>query len=207
MHQDEKHPIVAGVAALAVVAVVIGAVAGIAMLVGTQAAGLGGAASSAKSADAHASLYAPAPSPTKGPIGPEISLLPSIAATASGRIGGSTESHEPSRTAAPTHAEPTPVKKAQPKQDARITLQSDSPDARPMQMVGLSGIYPDGEGAILRLERNDGSGWKEFGIPDVTVTGEQFATKIQTGRTGMHKFRMRDIDSGKTSNVVTITIH
>lgn len=206
MHQDEQHPIVAGLAALVVVAIVIGVVGGIAMLVGTRAAGLGGS-DSGKSASAGASLYAPNPSPTKVAAASSIKLLPTISATGTATIsnGDTTESATPTTAPTPTST-PTPVKSQQPAPDKRITLQADEPQARPMQMVGISGIYPGGEGAILRLERNEGSGWKTFGIPDVDVIGEQFSTKIQTGHTGQQQFRMRDVDSGKVSNVVTVTI-
>lgn len=206
MQQDEQHPIAAGLAALVVVAMVIGVVGGIAMLVGTRAAGLGGHDSSSKSAQAHASLYAPSPSPTERAATSSISLLPTVSATGSAKVGGSGESEE-SASAAPTaaHKSAAPATK-EPEPAKKITLQAAAPSARPMEMVDLSGIYPGGEGAILRLERNDGSGWKEFGIPDVTVVGEQFSTKIQTGRTGAHRFRMRDVDSHAVSNVVTINI-
>lgn len=206
MQQDEQHPIVAGLAALVVVAIVIGVVGGIAMLVGTRAAGLGGHDSSSKSAEAHASLYAPSPSPTEREATSSISLLPTVSATGSARVGGSGESGEAATTSPTTAATPSAPAEKESKPDKKITLQAAAPSARPMEMVDLSGIYPGGEGAILRLERNDGSGWKDFGIPDVNVVGEQFSTKIQTGRTGTHRFRMRDVDSHAVSNVVTVNI-
>ncbi|MFE7225370.1 hypothetical protein ACFU7D_11330 [Nocardioides sp. NPDC057577] len=193
MKQGGQHPIAAGVTALVAVAVGVGLIIGIGMFVGANIMGLGGDATDdqATDPDAGASLYAPSPKPTKTANGPAITL--DASPTSSPEKNAASTSPSPSRT-----VEEKPAKE--------ITLQAGIVVATPMERIDLTGIYPGGEGAILRLERNDGQGWGEFGIPDVRVTGEQFSTPIQSGRVGRHKFRMKDIDTGAYSNVVTVTI-
>jgi len=197
VRSTERHPIAAGVTALVAVAVGAGLIVGIGMFVGVNILGLGGDGAPDRQAtdpDAGASLYVPRPKPTKTATGPAITL--NASPTGSEKAGSASASTSPS---ASETAEEKPAKK-------EITLQAGAVEAEPMERVDLSGIYPGGEGAILRLERNDGQGWEEFGIPDAPVTGEQFSTVIQSGRVGKHKFRMKDIDTGTYSNVVTVTI-
>jgi hypothetical protein len=193
--QEGQHPIAAGVTALVAVAVGVGLIVGIGMFVGVNIMGLGGggaAGDQATDPDAGASLYAPSPKPTKTAAGPAITLDASPTSTVEKEEASTSSS-------ASTAAEEKPAKK-------EIVLQAGTVQAEPMERIDLSGIYPGGEGAILRLERNDGQGWEEFGIPDVPVTGEQFSTPIQSGRVGKHEFRMKDIDTGTYSNAVSVTI-
>ncbi|MEU6137679.1 hypothetical protein [Nocardioides sp. NPDC047086] len=194
MKQGGQHPIAAGVTALVAVAVGVGLIVGIGMFVGANIMGLGGGGAAddqGTDPDAGASLYAPSPKPTKTASGPAITL-------------NASPTSAPEKQAASTS--PSPSKTVEEKPAKEITLQAGIVQAKPMERIDLSGIYPRGEGAILRLERNDGQGWEEFGIPDVPVRGEQFSTPIQSGRVGKHKFRMKDIDTGTYSNVVTVTI-
>lgn len=193
MGRDEKHPILAGLLALVAVAVAVGIVVGVLTLAATHILGLGGS-SSASASDA-ASLYLPSPSPTDTPSDPLVTLQ----ATPS---QSTTPSESPSSSPS---ASKKPKKPAKPKK--KITLQSSQVSAQPMELFDLSGIYPGGEGAILRLQRKTSGGhWEDFGIPDVAVSGGEFSTQVQTGRTGKQMFRMKDIDSGAVSNVVTVTI-
>lgn len=192
-----QHPIAAGVTALVAVAVGVGLIVGIGMFVGVNIMGLGGrgaAGDQATDPDAGASLYVPPPKPTKTATGPAITLNASPTSTPEKKTGSASASSSPSASVAAK-----PMKK-------KITLQAGTVSAKPMERIDLSGIYPGGEGAILRLERNDGQGWEDFGIPDVPVTGEQFSTVIQSGRVGRHEFRMKDIDTGTYSNLVSVTI-
>lgn len=195
MKQGGQHPIAAGVTALVAVAVGVGLIIGIAMFVGANILGLrgGGSADQATDPDAGASLYAPSPKPTKTASGPAITLDASPTSAPEKQAGTASTSPSPSKTVVEKPAK-------------EITLQAGTVAAEPMERIDLTGIYPGGEGAILRLERNDGQAWEDFGIPDVPVTGEQFSTPIQSGRVGKHKFRMKDIDTGAYSNVVTVTI-
>lgn len=197
MKQGQQHPIAAGVTALVAVAVGVGLIIGIGMFLGANLMGLGGgdaAGGQATDPDAGASLYAPSPKPTRTASGPAITLRASPTSA-------------PEKKAATTSTSPSPSKSPDEKSAKKeITLQAGTVQAKPMERIDISGIYPGGEGAILRLERNDGQGWEEFGIPDVPVTGEQFSTVIQSGRTGKHEFRMKDVDTGAFSNVVSVTI-
>lgn len=187
MDQDEKHPILSGLVALVAVAAAVGLVLGVVVLAATHVLGLGGDASAKSSAGA--SLYLPTPSATDEPSGPMVTL-----------------SGEPSETAGSDHTPTAPPSTSKAPQK-KITLQASTVSAASMQLFDLSGVYPGGEGAVLRLQRQaPGSGWEDFGIQDVAVSGGQFSTQVQTGRTGPQKFRMKDIDSGKLSNVVTVTI-
>ncbi|MFI5622350.1 hypothetical protein ACIA03_02690 [Nocardioides sp. NPDC051685] len=197
MKQAEQHPIAAGITALVAVAVGAGLIVGIGMFVGVNVMGLGGGGAAddrATDPGAGASLYAPPPKPTKTATGPAITLNASPTSTPEKQAASASISPSSSKTVAAR-----PVKK-------EITLQAGTVAAKPMERIDLSGIYPGGEGAILRLERNDGQGWEDFGIPDVPVTGEQFSTVIQSGRVGKHEFRMKDIDTGTYSNPVSVTI-
>ncbi|MEI7054901.1 hypothetical protein WBG06_03715 [Nocardioides sp. CCNWLW239] len=195
MKQGAKHPIAAGVTALAAVAVGVGLIVGLAMFVGVNIMGLGGGSSDqATDPDAGASLYAPSPKRTEAAGAPAVTLHASPTSAPEKKTGSASASPSPSKT-----VEEKPAKK-------EITLQAGIVVAKPMERIDLTGIYPGGEGAILRLERDEGQGWEEFGIPDVSVTGEQFSTAIQTGRVGKHRFRMKDVDAGTYSNVVSVTI-
>ena len=197
MKQGGQHPIAAGVTALVAVAVGVGLIVGFGMFVGVNIIGLGSgetAGDQATDPDAGASLYAPPPKPTKTASGPAITLNASPTSTPEKQGASVSTSPSPSKTVAAR-----PMKK-------EITLQAGTVAAKPMERIDLSGIYPGGEGAILRLERNDGQGWEDFGIPDVPVRGEQFSTVIQSGRVGKHEFRMKDVDTGTYSNPVTVTI-
>lgn len=188
MDKDEKHPILAGLVALVAVAVAVGLVLGVVVLAGTHVLGISGDATAKSSGDG-ASLYLPSPSATDTPSGPMVTL-----------------SGEPSETAGSPHASTSaPARSKSP--EKKITLQAGVVSAASMQLFDLTGVYPDGEGAVLRLQRKSpGSGWEDFGIQDVAVSGGQFSTQVQTGRTGIQKFRMKDIDTGTLSNVVTVKI-
>lgn len=197
MKQGGQHPIAAGVTALVAVAVGVGLIVGAGMFLGINILGLGGGSAAVDPAaepEGGASLVVPSPRPTETATGPAITLDASPTSAPKKKPGSSSTSASQTES-----AETKPPKK-------EITLQAGTVQAAPMERVSITGIYPGGEGAILRLERNQGSGWEEFGIADVSVIGEQFSTVIQSGRVGKHKFRMKDVDAGIRSNVVTVRI-
>ena len=176
----------------------------------TSAVGFGGgdgekAGAQATDPDAGATLYAPAPVPTKTATGPAITLhaSPTTAAERHEKKKPSSTSASPSKKASKSPATNAAADKPS---SGKITLQAGTVSAKPMESISLTGIYPGGEGAILRLERREDGRWEEFGISDIRVTGEQFSTTVQTGRVGKHKVRMKDIDSGTYSNKVSVTI-
>jgi hypothetical protein len=77
--------------------------------------------------------------------------------------------------------------------------------ASPNEQVDLNGIYLNGDGATLQVQRRDGSTWVDFPVT-VSVESGSFTTYVSTSRLGDLRFRMLDVETGRTSNVVTVTI-
>jgi len=180
--ERKQHPVVAGIVALLGVGLAIGLLAGGATLIGTKVMGLG-EETTATDSTARQSMYLPKPQPT------------TAAASAS----------QPTLSAAP---EPTGPVLTTPTQDTGITLTSAQTTVGQMGRIDLSGTYTTGEGAVLQVQRATGPGddsWVDFPVT-VTVSGGQFSTYVQTGRTGPNRFRVIDTDSDAVSNDVTITI-
>jgi hypothetical protein len=175
---DEKHPIVAGVTALVAVGLVIGLLFGLFTLAASHVLGIGDDNGSTAS-DAGPSLYLPTPEPTQS------SSSTADAGTAT----------QPPPSAPPTSTAPADD----------ITLQVGQSKVSAMARIDLSGVYPGGEGAVLQVQRMDDKKWEDFPVT-AAVSGGTFSTYVQTGRTGVQKFRVRDSDSGKVSNVVSVTI-
>ena len=73
------------------------------------------------------------------------------------------------------------------------------------ERINFNGVYRDGEGATLQIQRREGGTWSDFPV-SATVRGGSFSTWIQTSRTGAAEFRVFDPSLEKASNVVTVTI-
>lgn len=187
---DDEHPILAGLVALVGVALVVGLILGLVVLAGTKVLGIGGGSGTASAGDQQ-TLYVPKPKPTPTPTGPEITLAP-----------GETASTEPSGSGSSSTGEPDPSKSP----DKQISLSSSTTTAGPMEQFNLTGVYPGGEGAILQVQRFTDGSWQDFPVT-ASVSGEQFATPVQTSQAGANRFRVVDTDSGLKSNEVTVTIH
>lgn len=183
----EDHPVAAGLLALVGVGLAVGLIAGMAALVGTRMLGLGGDDAAAESTGGM-SLYLPKPKPTKSDKGPLITLAP-----------------VPSSKGEPKKDEAKSEKK-QKKQKSEISLSASQTEVAPMEQIDLTGVYPGGEGAILRVERFSNGRWEDFAQITANVSNETFATYIQTGQTGLQRFRMVDTDTGRTSNQVRVRI-
>lgn len=192
LSDEERHPIVAGLIALAAVAAALGVVAGVFALVATSVFGVGGGGGGSAQANAGggASLYLPSPKPTATRTGPLITLAPVPGQSGSATASGSDDAG-PSKSPSATTSE--------------ITLTVGKPTAASMERIDLTGVYPGGEGAVLQVQRKDGGRWTDFPVT-AGVSGEQFSTYVQTGRGGAQKWRVKDTDSGRVSNVVTVTI-
>lgn len=184
MAQSEDRPVLTGLLALVGVGLVVGLVLGGAALVATQVLGIGGD-EGAEGASSDASMYLPTPAETSGPSGPMMTLA--------------TEEGEPSESADPSEEE------SEEKPAKKITLTVGRDTVAPMERIDLAGSYPQGEGAILQVERFVGGGWTDFPVT-ASVGNEKFSTYVQTGQAGVNRFRVRDTDSGKVSNPVTVTI-
>lgn len=183
-----EHPVAYGLLALIGVAVVVGLIAGLTALAGARVAGLDGSAPSAEEGDAGgASLFLPKPKRTDGDTGPLITLAP-------GEESSGTQRSEPD------DPEATKDEKAKP-----ISLQVAQTTVSPMDNIDLTGVYPGGEGAILRVQRFENGSWQDFPVT-VSVSDQTFATYVQTGQAGPNRFRVVDTDTGKASNEVKVTI-
>ena len=184
---DERHPIVAGLLALAGVGLAVGLVLAVVVIVGTKVLGLGNGGDSSSATD-QASMYLPTPVKTSNTSGPQITLLPQPDDSPSASLS--------------SPATKTPSKKAS---DRAITLSASTTQAGPMQQFQLTGIYPLGEGAILTVQRFESGSWRDFPATG-SVSGETFQIPVQASKQGVNKFRVVDSDTGVKSNVVRVTI-
>lgn len=172
-------------AAMLGVAVVVGLCIGGAMVAVAQVGGLTDSGGKGGEAAAPATLYMPSYVPTKGSEGEGFDVpgpqdLPSL----------------------PSDFTDGPEKK--PKSHT-ITLFVAPQNVSPGERINFNGVYTDGEGARLQIQRKEGAAWTDFPV-DATVRGGSFETWIQTSRTGTTKFRVYDADTRRASNVVTVRI-
>lgn len=181
---DERHPIVAGLVALVAVGVAVGVVIGAVVLVGTKVLGLG-EDSSDGSSSGQATLYLPEPKPTEDLDEPEVTL-------------GSGETESPT-------ASESPEPKGSESPEPSITLAVSATEVGSMEPFELTGVYPQGEGAILTVQRFENGSWVDFPATG-SVAGEQFQIPVQSSRLGQTRFRVVDSDSGLKSDEVTITV-
>lgn len=189
MSVEEDKPVLTGLLALVGVGLVVGLVAGLVVLVGTQIAGVGGDDSASKDSTKQQSLYLPDPKPTKSGDDPLVTLPAGE--------DGSTDAGD----------EETAKKKSKPAKPAKaeITLQAGSSEISPMERLDLTGAYQKGEGAILQVQRKEGGSWEDFPVT-ANVSGKLFSTYVQTGNLGINIFRVVDTDTGLASNEVRVRI-
>lgn len=195
----EERPVVSGVVALVAVAVVVGLVAGFAALAGARIVGLGGETESSGSGTgpgAGETLVLPRPSKTQEPTGPLVTLAPGDERQRPATKRGATreESSERKRKS---------KKEKRPK--SVISLSASQLSVSQMGRIDLTGTFPGGEGAVLRVQRLEDGTWEDFPVT-VSVSNGTFSTYVQSGDTGPNKFRVKDTDSAKTSNPVTVTV-
>jgi hypothetical protein len=174
--ERREHPVLWGLVALVTVAALLGLVVGIGALAASRMVGIGGSGDAA-SAGGGETLRIPEPSDT------------------------STPSAEPSDDGTKPPKKPRKSRAAQ----TAITLTAGQTAVAPMQEIDLTGSYPGGDGAILQVQRFDGSNWLDFPVT-ASVSGGTFSTYIQTGQAGANRFRVADKASGEVSNRVTVTI-
>jgi hypothetical protein len=173
----ENRPVLTGLVALVGVALAIGVLGGVAMLVGVKALGLdGGSGSGSGDAGSSATLYLPKPTDT-----------PTTAASD------------------PATSEPAPDSAASETPAEAISLSASQVSVSPMQQIDLTGTYATGEGAILQVQRFENGAWSDFPVT-ASVSGQTFATFVQTSRPGPNKFRVIDTDTQATSNEVSVTV-
>lgn len=178
MAERKEHPVLWGLVALVSVAAAVGLILGFGALAATRLLGVGGG-SADSTAGAEASMYLPRPERTAR-------SAPAAA--------------ESTRPAAP-RSDRTKTQEPQ----TGITLTAGQSSVGPMQQIDLSGQYPQGEGAILQVQRFQSGAWVDFPVT-VSVSAGGFSTYVQTGQTGVNRFRVFDSDRGEASNEVRITI-
>jgi hypothetical protein len=180
LSDDEGHPVLSGLAALAGVGVVVGLLVSGGALAATSMLGLGGD-DEGGTASSQQSMYLPKPSDTLQETGPQITLQP----------GEQTPSGPPSSDAPPEFA---------------ISLSAASTEVGPMEEIYLTGVYPGGEGAVVQVQRFENGKWDDFAAVDAVVSGETFSTYVQTAQSGVNRFRVRDTDGPNVSNEVRVKI-
>ena len=191
----EERPVLAGLLALGAVALVVGLLAGLTVVVGTQVLGLGGGdeAAAERRASSQETLVLPEFSETPEPSGPQITLDPN------GPTPTGTPTSEP--TSEPSPSEPPTEEPA----EKAITLTAGQSAVGAMQQIDLSGTYSQGSGAILQVQRFENGAWNNFPVT-VSLDGESFGTYVMTGQTGENKFRVVDSETGLESNEVVVQV-
>ena len=184
MSVDEQRPVLAGLLALVGVAVAVGLVASVAVMGGAHLLGLGGGRAEGGAGDVGATMYLPKPHKTQPASGPSITL--------------GTSSTQSSSTESPHLNVGHP--------HSQISLQAGEQSVAPMGRIDLTGTYPGGEGAVLKVQKFSNGSWQDFYSISATVTNATFATYIQTGTPGVNRFRMVDSDTKIASNQVKVTI-
>lgn len=195
----EQRPVLTGLVALVAVAVVVGLVAGFAALAGSRIAGLGGETDVSAGGDqptAGETLYLPRPAKTQEPTDPLLTLGPD---------GGEEESGDDSGKDGQSQAKEKRKAKKEKKPKSVISLSASQVSVSQMGRIDLTGTFPGGEGEVLRVQRFEDGGWEDFPIT-VSVSNETFATYVQSGQPGPNKFRVKDSDSDKVSNPVTVKV-
>lgn len=190
-----ERPVLAGLVALAGVAVVVGLLGGAVVLSGSKILGFGGGGGSSDgAATSGETLFIPDPVKTDAPTGPRITLDVDPTPTA----GPDSDSDDEES------AEDEEEKERKAKQG--ISLSAGQSSVSAMQRIDLSGEHPSGEGAILQVQRMENGTWADFPVT-VSVRGGAFSTYVMTGRPGETRFRVIDTDTGKKSKPVTVTIN
>ena len=172
LSDDEGHPVVSGLAALVGVGVVVGLLVSGGALAASSMLGLNGDGDGG-TASSQQSMYLPKPSDTALEDGPQITLQPG--------------EQTPSGARASSEAVP----------QFAISLSSAATEVGPMEEIYLTGVYPGGEGAVVQVQRFENGEWNDFATVDAVVSGETFATYVQTAQSGMNKFRVRDTDGAR----------
>lgn len=179
---DPKRALLTAAGAMALVAVLVGGAVGAVAVGAAKVAGLGEGDGPDEAAPA--SLFIPEYVPTESADGDDFLGLPTITAS----------------------VEPTPEPAEETPRGDKVTLFAAPVQASPGQRINLNGVYVDGEGVALRVQRKEGDGWSDFASVTAKVRGGVFETWVQTTRTGEARFRVYDAEADRASNVVVIQI-
>ena len=192
MSQDEQQPermnrpVLNGLVALLAVAIAVGLIVSGVALVGVKYLGLGDGGTGPRVAGEGQSAIIPKPQRTTDP-GPQVTL----ATDETDSDDDFTEETEPTESESAAEGE--------------ITLSAGQTSVANFGQIDLTGVYPGGEGAVLQVQRLQDGAWVDFDAT-IPVSGETFATYVQTGVSGMNKFRVLDPETNVASNVVRVTV-
>lgn len=191
-----RRPIVNGLVALLAVALTVGGIlAGIAVF-GANYLGLGGEESASGQSSAGESMYVPEPAKTTASSGPLFTLATEDPGSSEDE-GESDAEDEASESTSPTKKDDEKGKK--------ITLSAGQTSVANFGQIDLTGVYPGGEGAVLQVQRFENGAWADFDAT-IPVSGESFSTYVQTGVSGVNRFRVTDPETQKSSNEVRVTV-
>jgi hypothetical protein len=179
--ESPSRALVVALAAMAGVAILVGLAVGGAVVTAANVVGVG-AAEGSTNGGSEESLFIPRYKPTKS-VETDLGLP------------------TPSTSETPSES---PSEEASPRTD-KIKLFAAPQQVSPGERINFNGVYVDGEGVALQIQRKEGSAWVDFPV-DATVRGGVFSTWIQTSRTGESPFRVFDATANRASNVVVITI-
>lgn len=181
--QDDRpgRALLIALAAMAGVAVVVGLVVAGVVVGAFNQYGLGSSQTSAQ--DSSESLYMPRYTPTTSPA--KADRLASSPGASEGL-----KQARPSKTRAPEPA---------------IKLFVAPQSVAPGQRINMNGVYPEGDGVVLKIQRKEGGTWVDFPVT-ATVSGGSFETWILTSHTGRNQFRMYDEGAQRASNVAAVQV-
>jgi hypothetical protein len=181
--QTWQRTVWVGLAALLSSAVVIGVAVGVMAVGASKVAGVG---RSSAGPDAPESLYMP--QYTKTPLVDEPPIAEGAAPAAP---------HVSAVPLDPTNGPTSAV--------GEITLYANPTQVVSGEKIDLNGVYLDGEGVSLQVQRQDGGAWVDFPTK-ASVRNGAFDTFVYTGRFGENVFRVFDPTTGRSSNSVTVTV-
>jgi hypothetical protein len=105
---------------------------------------------------------------------------------------------EPTPTEDRTNRKPSP---------GAAVLQASPTAVSSYEQIDLSGRFPDlGAGVTLQVQRKTGGRWADFPVTATTREDGSFATYVQTGQSGLNKFRMMVIPTGETTSTASVQV-
>lgn len=110
----------------------------------------------------------------------------------------------PASSAAPTSAHTSAPTSKPPRPAFRLTISPRT--ASTYERINLTGTCQAPDGTSLQVQRMEAGTWLDFPTT-ASVSAGTFTTYVETGHTGVNRFRMTDTASGRSSNVATVTVH
>jgi hypothetical protein len=111
----------------------------------------------------------------------------------------------PSTGTATSRSTPTPATHTSKPPQHLITLTVSPSSVGSFEHINLSGSYRAPDGTRLQVQRKENGVWTDFPVT-TSVNAGTFGTYVQTSHTGLNLFRVSDGASGRTSNVVRVTV-